>query len=186
MALKIVAVDPSNVPKLMADDALTNVTPRHLLSLAAKERSLHLKDSVRLEDMTYAILKILIHHCYDDHLDWAASMHVQEEENLSVIAEKLDALLDVLVAADRWLMPGLHLDARRQVISGIGFIVRPDNVKQVEKVADEAKAEELRKYCEEYSIENAKAVLLANPGGRMNVVNNDTRKIVGVVFASVI
>lgn len=119
--------------------------------------------SVKLEDMTYATLKILIDYCYDDHLDWAAGMHVQEEENLSVIAEKLDALLDVLVAADRWLMPDLHLDAHRQVISGIRFFVRPDNVKQVEKVADEANAEELREYCEEYSIENAEAVLLANP-----------------------
>lgn len=118
--------------------------------------------TVILEDMTYATLKILIEYCYDDHLDWAAGMHVQEEEDLSVIAEKLDALLDVLVAADRWLMPDLHLDAHRQVIHGIRWFVRPDNVKQVEKVAEEANAEELRKYCEEYSIENAEAVLLAN------------------------
>ena len=120
--------------------------------------------SVKLEDMTYATLKILIDYCYDNHLDWAAGMRVQEEENLPVIAEKLDVLLDVLVAADRWLMLDLHLDAHRQVISGIRFFVRPDNVKQVENVADEANAEELRKYCEEYSIENAEAVLLANPG----------------------
>jgi len=118
---------------------------------------------VKLEDMTYATLKILIEYCYDDHLDWAAGMHVQEDEDLSVIAEKLDALLDVLVAADRWLIPDLHHDAHRQVIRGIRFFVRPDNVKQVEKIADEANAEELRKYCEEYSIENAEAVLLANP-----------------------
>ena len=118
--------------------------------------------TVKLEDMTYATLKILIEYCYDDYLDWAAGMHVQEEEDLSVIAEKLDALLDVLVAADRWLMPDLHLDAHRQVIRGVRFFVRPDNVKQVEKIADEANAEELRKYCEEYSIENAEAVFLAN------------------------
>lgn len=81
---------------------------------------------------------------------------------MSVIAEKINALLDVLVAADRWLMPDLHLDAHRQVIGGIRFFVRPDNVKQVEKIADEANAEELRKYCEEYSIEDTEAVLLAS------------------------
>ncbi len=118
--------------------------------------------TIKLEDMTYATLKILIEYCYDDHLDWATGMHVQEEEDLSVIAEKLDALLDVLVAADRWLMPDLHLDAHRQVIRGIRYFVRPDNAKQVGKVAEEANAEELRKYCEEYSIENAEAVLLAS------------------------
>ena len=89
-------------------------------------------------------------------------MRVKEQEDLSVTADKLDALLDVLVAADRWLMPDLHLDAHRQVIVGIRFFVRPESVKQVEKVADEANAEELRKYCEEYNIRNAEAVLLAN------------------------
>ena len=50
LALKIVAVDSSNVPKLIADDALTNVTLRHLLSLAEKERSLHLKDGKKFGD----------------------------------------------------------------------------------------------------------------------------------------
>lgn len=38
---------------------------------------------------------------------------MQEVCDLSVIAEKLDALLDVLVAIDRWLMLDLHLDAYR-------------------------------------------------------------------------
>jgi sacsin len=118
--------------------------------------------TVKLEDMTYATLKILIEYCYNENLDWAASMHVQGGENLSVIAEKLDALLDVLVAADRWLMPDLHLDAQRQIITGIRFFVRPDNVRHVEKVADEANAEKVRKYCEEYIICNAVAVFLAN------------------------
>ncbi len=112
--------------------------------------------------MTHCVLKILIEYCYDDHFDWAESMHVQEEEDLSVIAGKLDALLDVLVAADRWIMPDLHLDAQRQVLHGIRFFVRPDNVKEVETIAEEVNAEELRQYCEEYRIENAEAVLLAN------------------------
>ncbi|KAK3176644.1 hypothetical protein OEA41_007967 [Lepraria neglecta] len=117
---------------------------------------------IKLDDMTYATLKTLVEYCYNEHFDWAAGMRVKEEEDLSVTADKLDALLEVLVAADRWLMPDLHLDAHRQVIAGIRFFVRPENVKQVEKVADEANAEELRKYCQEYSIRNAEAVLLAN------------------------
>jgi len=50
LALKIVAVDPSNAPKLIADDALTDVALRHLLSFAEKERSLHLKDGKKFGD----------------------------------------------------------------------------------------------------------------------------------------
>lgn len=57
-------------------------------------------------------------------------------------------------------MLDLHLDTHRQVIRGDRLLVRSDNVKQVEKVADEANTKELRKYCEEYIIENTEAVLL--------------------------
>ena len=121
--------------------------------------------------MTYAILQVLVEYCYNEHFDWAAGMHVEEDEDLSVSAEKLDALPDVLVAADRWLIPDLRLDAHQQVIAGIRFFVRPDNVKQVEKVADDANAEELRRCCEEHSIRNAEAILLAN-GGWTNGVND--------------
>jgi hypothetical protein len=58
-------------------------------------------------------------------------MHVQEEEDLTTTADKLDALLDFLVAANR------------QVIAGIPFFVRPDNVKQVER-RDGAPSEEAK------------------------------------------
>lgn len=63
--------------------------------------------------MTYATLKILIEYCYDDYLDWAAGIYIQEEEDLTVITEKLEVLLDILVAADRWLIRNLYLNAYR-------------------------------------------------------------------------
>ena len=50
LALKIVAVDPSNAPKLIADDALIDVALRHLLSFSENERSLHLKDGKKFGD----------------------------------------------------------------------------------------------------------------------------------------
>lgn len=34
---------------------------------------------VKLKDMTYAILKILIKYCYDDHLDWIVDIHVKKK-----------------------------------------------------------------------------------------------------------
>lgn len=112
--------------------------------------------------MTYATLRILVEFCYHEHHDWAAGMQVAADDSLSTVADKLDVLLDVLVAADRWLMPDLHADAQRQVIAGIRFFIRPNNVGKVQQVADEANATELRNYCEDYRVWNAKAVLLAN------------------------
>jgi hypothetical protein len=117
---------------------------------------------VRLEDMTYATLGILIEFCYHDYHDWAEGMRVTPDDNLPTIADKLDGLLDVLVAADRWLMPDLHEEAQYQVIMGIKYFVRPDNVEHVQKVAREANATKLRNYCEQYGALNAQAVLLAN------------------------
>ena len=117
---------------------------------------------IELKDMTHATLRILIEFCYHEHHDWSAGMQVARDDSLPTIADKLDVLLDVLVAADRWLMPDLHVDAQRQVIAGIRFFIRPDNVGDVQKVAEEANATELRDYCEEYRICNPEAVLLAH------------------------
>jgi sacsin len=119
-------------------------------------------EPIRLDDMTYATLGILIEFCYHDNHDWAAGMRVTPDDDLPTIADKLDGLLDVLVAADIWLMPDLHADAQNQVIMGIKYFVRPDNVEQVKKVAGEARAKDLRSYCEQYGALNAQAVMLAN------------------------
>lgn len=48
IALRIIAVDPSKAPKLIADDALSDVALQRLLALAEKESSLRLKDGNKL------------------------------------------------------------------------------------------------------------------------------------------
>jgi sacsin len=118
---------------------------------------------IPMEGMTYEALKVLIEFCYNEEHDWAVGARLTGEESLSVIADKLDFLLDVLKAADRWLMADLHTDAQRQIFAGIKFFVRPDNINHVMKLADEARATELRKYCKESMVRNAAAILLANP-----------------------
>ncbi|MCJ1247903.1 hypothetical protein MMC30_005118 [Trapelia coarctata] len=50
IALKIIAIDPSNAPKLIANDALSDVALRCLLSFTGTERSLHLKDGKKFGD----------------------------------------------------------------------------------------------------------------------------------------
>ena len=116
---------------------------------------------IKLEDMSYAALRILIEFCYYENHDWAQDMRLAPDESQEKIAGKLDALLDVLVAADRWLMPDLHADAQREVMNGIRFFVQPNTVELVKEVADDANATELSAYCEEYRVRNAEAILLA-------------------------
>ena len=122
-------------------------------------------DSVRaiiIEDMTYATLKILIGYCYIPDLDWAIDMHATKDDNLEAIADKLDALLDVLAAADRWFMPDLHADAESNLVAGARFFIRPDNVEDVSRAVGDANSVLLKNYCEEYKARNAEAVLLAS------------------------
>ena len=117
---------------------------------------------ISMEGMTYEALKVLIEFCYNEGHGWASGARLTGGESLSVIADKLDFLLDVLKAADRWLMADLHADAQRQIFAGIKFFVRPDNIKHVMKLAEEARATELRKYCKESMVRNVAAILLAN------------------------
>jgi sacsin len=173
------------IRELLQEDVLTDVKfeaegktiSAHKLILASRSRycktqfhgpwalrseSNDSSNAIPMEDMTYETLKILVDFCYNQDHDWAFDARLKGGESLSVIADKLDSLLDVLVAADRWVMDDLRADAQRQIFAGIKFFVRPDNVKQVSKVAGEANAKELRDYCEESMVKNAAAVLLAN------------------------
>jgi sacsin len=120
---------------------------------------------IKVEDMTYATLRIVIDFCYDEHHDWAAGIQVGPEDELSAIEDKLDGLLDVLVAADRWLMPNLQAEAELHVMTGIKFFIWPNNVETVKRIAEEANATELTKYCKEYIAGNTEAILLASMSG---------------------
>jgi sacsin len=129
---------------------------------ARKSDSNGTNEAIPIEGMTYEALKVLIEFCYNEGHDWASGARLTGDESLSAIADKLDFLLDVLKAADRWLMADLHADAQRQIFAGIKFFVRPDNIKHVMKLADEASAKELKEYCEESMLKNAAAILLAD------------------------
>lgn len=111
--------------------------------------------------MKYTTLKILIDFCYHEEHDWAADMRVEENDDFSVIEDKLASLVAVLEAADRWLMEDLHTDVQRHLIAGIRFFIRPDNVEDFSKIAEDTNAHDLRNYCEEYRLRNAEAVLFS-------------------------
>jgi sacsin len=117
---------------------------------------------IELEEMTYTTLQLLVKFCYEANMDWAAEYQVAPDDDLSVIADKLDVLLDVLIAADRWVMPDLHAEIQSQVMFGARIFIRVDNVASVKDIADDANAIELREYCDEFALCNAVAVMLAS------------------------
>ena len=118
---------------------------------------------IKMEGMTSATLEVLINYCYNEEYDWAAPLCPLPSDSLDEIADKLDALLDVLRAADRWVMPDLHSDAQFRLSDGAKYFIRPDNVEYVSKALNEARATELTAFCEEFLVWNADTVLLANP-----------------------
>ncbi len=128
---------------------------------ASRSESKESIEVIRIEEMTYKTLRILVDFCYYEDRDWAADMRVKANDDFSVIEEKLDSLVAVLEAADRWLMADLHTDVERHLITGIRFFIRPDNVEGFSKIADATNARELWSYCEEYRLQNAEAVLFA-------------------------
>jgi sacsin len=131
-------------------------------SWATQVNSNDTHEVIELKEMTYATLQIMIEFCYNETHDWAVRMQVNKGDSLSIIADKLDCLFDVLAAADRWLVPDLHADAQRHILCGAKYFVRPDNVKYVQKVASDSRAPELEDFCQKFSDENPEAVLLAS------------------------
>jgi sacsin len=131
-------------------------------SWATQLNSNDTNEVIELKEMTYATLQIMIEFCYNEIHDWAVRMQVNKGDSLSIIAEKLDWLFDVLAAADRWLMPDLHADAERHILRDAKYFVRPDNVKYVQKVASDSRAPVLEDFCQKFIDENPEAVLLAS------------------------
>jgi sacsin len=120
---------------------------------------------VPFSEMALDILKIMIDYCYSDDLDWTgddggARFQAKQTERESVIASKLDTLLEVLVAADRWQMPGLRHAAECQILGGHRLFVRLNNVDYVKQMAQKANAKTLLGYCQDFVVANIEAVAL--------------------------
>ncbi|KAI9812928.1 MAG: hypothetical protein M1827_004446 [Pycnora praestabilis] len=118
-------------------------------------------NTIVLEDMTPQTLKTLTNFAYQDVFDWS-TMRVHEGDDETVIADKLDVLLDIVVGADRWMMSHLLEISQQQILGGNRLFIRPDNVQHVERVAKDANAVALSAYCSQFIDANKEAVVLAN------------------------
>ncbi|KAI9684824.1 MAG: hypothetical protein M1829_000199 [Trizodia sp. TS-e1964] len=114
------------------------------------------------DEMSFETLSIIVEYVYrHDTFAWTA-MHVTDDDINDSTAEKLDMLLDVLAVADRWIMPTLLAAVQHQILLGSKRFIRADNVTYLKKIVKKMNAADLLAYCNEFSIINADAVLLAD------------------------
>jgi sacsin len=118
-------------------------------------------DSIDLKPFSYSTMSTLVDFAYADTFDWK-SMQVLDDDNVEIIANKLDELLDLLVAANYFDMPDLKAEVENQVLIPAKLFIKEPNVKGVLERASEANAKRVEGYCMRFYAENKEAVDLAN------------------------
>ncbi len=129
----------------------------HKIILAAKSDyfAVHIngrwanQGKVTLEDISFPTLSTVVDFIYADAFDWT-SMRVTDEDELEVVADKLDNLLDLLTAADRFLMPELTAHVESEIICPGRLFIRIDNVLDIRTRAAEVNAHNLEHTCTEF------------------------------------
>ncbi|CZR65285.1 uncharacterized protein PAC_15185 [Phialocephala subalpina] len=96
-------------------------------------------DRIKLEDISFRTLSTVVEFTYADIFDWTP-MRVEDEDAVGVIADRLDDLLDLLTAADRFIMPALTTQAEDELLRAGRSFIRIDNVLDIRTRAAEANA----------------------------------------------
>jgi sacsin len=172
---------PSQISRLWADSKLTDITFEtegkrvfaHKLVLAAASKKYEalftgawasspdaFSAPIVLHGIGHATLLLMLDFAYHDHLDFQ-HLHAREGEEPNVVADKLDALLDLLAGADQWLMLSLHTEVESQILSNELYI-RLDNVRAILKAANKTNSKRLAKYCRDYISVNPKTMAVAD------------------------
>ena len=108
---------------------------------------------INLKDISFRILSMVVDFTYADIFDWMP-MRVTDEDAVDVIADRLDDLLDLLTAADRFLMPALTIQAEGELLKAGRSFIRIDNVLDIRTRAAEANAHYLENACAEFYEKN--------------------------------
>lgn len=110
-------------------------------------------ERINLEGISFHTLSMVVDFAYADIFDWTP-MRVTDENAVDVIADRLDDLLDLLTAADRFLMPALTVQAEGELLKAGRSFIRIDNVLDIRARAAEANAHYLKNACEEFYQKN--------------------------------
>jgi len=108
---------------------------------------------IPLDDISFHSLSTVIDFIYADAFDWTPT-RATDKDNLNVIADKIDNLLDLLTAADRFLMPALTTQVEDEFLCAGRLFIRIDNVLDIRARAAEANAYHLERACTEFYEQN--------------------------------
>ena len=108
---------------------------------------------IKLEDISFHTLSMVVDCTYADILD-RTPMRVTDEDTVDVIADRLDDLLDLLTAADRFLMPALTGQAEGELLRAGRSFIGIDNVLDIRIRAAEANAHHVENACTAFYEEN--------------------------------
>ncbi|KAL8648970.1 MAG: hypothetical protein Q9226_005770, partial [Calogaya cf. arnoldii] len=105
------------------------------------------KPTILVEDLTFKTLSYMVDFAYTGEVTWPEPDH---PEDMNEVADKLDDLLDLLHGASNWIMDTLHDLTERHILDESETYIRPDNVDDIKKVAELARAKHLVKFCDDY------------------------------------
>jgi len=108
---------------------------------------------VKLDGISFRTLSKVVDFIYADAFNWIP-MRATDEDELDVIADKLDDLLDLLTAADRFLMPVLAAQVQDEILCAGRVFIRIDNVLDIRTRAADANAHHLKSACTEFYEQN--------------------------------
>ena len=113
-------------------------------------------------DISSATLSRIIDFAYEGSLHWPP---LPAKPSNDEVANRLDELLDLLQAADMWLMSRLHDLTQQYLLTKFYTLVRADNVLEVKEKAIETRATAIEEACENFVIDNPELVRRFKEGG---------------------
>ena len=120
-------------------------------------RLLQHQATIHLEQLRAITLSQMIDFAYTGEFKWP---QLQDPEDNTEIADRLDELLDLLDGTNMWMLDRLHGMTQDFLTSQSwsAIYIRVDNVNAVKERARDARASRLLKHCEDFETANSEFV----------------------------
>ncbi|KAI9806896.1 MAG: hypothetical protein M1833_002554 [Piccolia ochrophora] len=124
------------------------------------KESLKPSEPIELDDLTAQTVETMVEYAYSGSYVWPK---VSTSDDNDSIADDLDELLDLLRGTDRMQIVAFHGEVEAHLIENAEIYIRPDNVKEVQKLADQAQARSLKNHCDGFIEDNKDIVEVCSP-----------------------